>query len=175
MNSGKQLKPQDLLVLLKILTAYRDKAWRYSDLAKDLQMSQSEVHSAIKRAEMAKLYDPLTKRPIRANLSEYLISGVRYSYPVVPGKISIGIATAHSAPPLNKAIVSEKGDSYVWPSRRGKTKGLCIEPLYSAVPNACAKDEELYKLFALVDAIRVGRAREVELAKKLLHEKLGTL
>ena len=174
MKTGTQLKPQDLLVLLKIVTAYRDKPWRYSDLARDLKMSQSEVHSAIKRSEMAKLYDSLTRRPIRAHLSEYLISGVRYAYPAIPGKEAIGIPTAHSAPPLNKVIVADKGDIYVWPSRSGKVKGQSIEPLYSAVPSACAKDEELHKLFALVDALRVGRAREIDLAKKIIHEKLGT-
>lgn len=173
MKTGSHLKPQDILVLLKIWTTYKDKPWNYRNLAKDLQMSQSEVHSAIKRAELAKLFDPLTRRPIRAHLSEYLISGVRYGYPVVPGKESMGIPTAHSAPPLNKAIVAAKGDSFVWPSRSGKTKGFSIEPLYPAVPAACAKDDELHELFALVDALRVGRAREVDLAKKIIHEKLG--
>jgi hypothetical protein len=174
MKAGNQLKPQDVLVLIKILTAYKNDSWRYSDLAKDLGMSQSEVHSAIKRAELAKLYDPLTKRPIRSHLGEYLISGVRFAFPAIPGKEAVGIPTAHSAPPLNKTIVSEKGDVYVWPSRSGKIKGLSIEPLYRAVPNACAKDRELHIFFALVDALRVGRAREVDLAKKLLQEKLAT-
>jgi hypothetical protein len=162
------------LVLLKIWTAYRDKAWKYSILAKDLHMSQSEVHSAIKRAELAKLFDPLTRRPIRAHLSEFIISGIRYAYPTVPGKETIGIPTAHSAAPLNKAIVAAKGDSFVWPSKGGRARGLSIEPLYPAVPAACAKDEELHKLFALVDALRVGRAREVDLAKKIIQEKLGS-
>jgi len=175
MKTGNQLKPQDILVLLKILTAYRDRPWKYSDLAKDLRMSQSEVHSAIKRAELAKLYDSLTKRPIRANLSEYLISGLRYTFPAVPGKAVVGIPTAHSAPPLNKTFVSGKDDSYVWASRGGRTKGLSIEPLYSAVPAACVNDEELHKLFALIDALRVGRTREMDLAKKMIKEKLGTV
>ncbi len=173
MKPGNQLKPQDILVLLKILTAYKDKPWKYADLAKDLKMSQSEVHSAIKRAELAKLYDPLTKRPVRSNLGEYLISGLRFAYPAVPGEPTTGLATAHSAPPLNKAFVSAKGDNYVWAFRSGKTKGLSIEPLYPAVPAACSDDEELHKLFALIDALRVGRTREVDLAKKIIREKLG--
>jgi hypothetical protein len=137
-------------------------------------MSQSEIHSAIKRAEFCKLYDPLTKRPIRKNLSEFLLSGLRYVFPAIPGKLQTGIPTAHSALPLNKTIVSSKEDTYVWPSRLGRTKGVAVEPLYDAVPAACAKDPELYKYFALIDALRVGRAREVDLSKKLLTEMLGT-
>ena len=175
MKSGNQLKPQDVLVLLKLITTYKDKPWRYSDLAKDLHMSQSEVHSAIKRAQLCQLYDPLTKRPIRSNLNEFLVSGLKYAFFVEPGKLSVGVPTAHSAPPLNKAIVSNKDDQYVWPSRLGKTKGIAIEPLYPAVPNACVDDEELYNLLALVDALRIGRAREKELAKKIIGEKLGTI
>ena len=173
MKTGNQLKPQDILVLLKLITGYSDKAWRYSDLAVDLQMSQSEVHSAIHRAQLCKLYDPLTKRPIRSNLLEFLVSGIKYAFFAEPGKITVGIPTAHSAPPLNKAIVSGKDDNYVWPSRSGKVKGSAIEPLYPVVPLACVKDEELYKFMALIDALRVGRAREKDLAKKILGEKLG--
>lgn len=173
MKIGNSLKPQDLLVLLKIITTYEDKPWSYSGLAKDLGMSQSEVHSAIRRAEIARLYDSLTRRPIRRNLAEYLISGVRYAYPAVPGSDSTGMPTAHSAPPLDKVIVSTPETIFVWPSRSGKTKGRAINPLYIAVPKACAKDEELYQIFALVDALRIGKAREVELAKKILQDKLG--
>lgn len=173
MNAGNQLKPQDILVLLKLVTAYSDKAWRYSDLAKDLQMSQSEVHSAIKRAECCYLYDPLTKRPMRSNLYEFLVHGLKYVFFTAPGEITVGIPTAHSALPLNRTIVSNKNDQYVWQSRSGKTKGRAIEPLYPVVPSVCMKDEELYHLFALIDALRVGRAREKDLAKKLIGEKLG--
>lgn len=174
MKAGTQLKPQDILVLLKIITGYRKKPWRFSDLAKDLNMSQSEIHSAIKRAEGAKLFDPMTKRPIRANLGEFLMFGVRYAYPAFPGKQSVGMPTAHSAEPLKKTIVASEGDAYVWTFRAGKTKGASIEPLYPTVPAACAKDEELHKFFALIDALRVGRAREVALAKKIIEEKLVT-
>jgi hypothetical protein len=173
MKANGQLRPQDVLVLLKLITAYSEKAWRYSDLAKDLKMSQSEVHSAIKRAQSCGLYDPLTKRPVRKNLFEFLVYGLRYAFFTEPGKEAVGIATAHSAPPLNKAIVSEKEDQYVWPSRSGKVKGKSIQPLYPVVPSICDKDEELYKLLALADALRVGKVREKELAKKIIGEKLG--
>lgn len=175
MEVGHQLKPQDILVLLKILTTYKAKPWRYSELAKELHMSQSEVHSAIKRAEQAKLFDPLTRRPIRGHLIDYIVSGIRYAYPALPGKEVVGTPTAHSAPPLNQAIISEKRDIYVWPVRTGKSRGYSIQPLYRSVPVACAKDEDLYRLFTLIDALRVGRTREVDLSKKLITEIISTL
>jgi hypothetical protein len=149
--------------------------WGYASLAKALFMSLSEVHSAIKRAQFAELYDPLTKRPIRTNFSEFLLHGLRYAFPAQILKGTRGIPTAHAAPPLKGKIVSSDDDSYVWSSRLGKTKGKGIEPLYRSAPRAAAKDPALYELLALLDALRVGRSREKDLAKKILQERLASL
>ena len=46
-------------------------------------------------------------------------------------------------------------------------------PLYPSVPEAALKDEKLHELLALVDALRVGRAREKELAIRELKKRLG--
>ena len=48
------LKPQDVVVLLKVHLL--DGHWTYSELAKSLRMSSSEVHAALKRCEMSNLY-----------------------------------------------------------------------------------------------------------------------
>jgi hypothetical protein len=73
-----------------------------------------------------------------------------------------GLPTAHSAEPLKNEILSD--ETYVWPSAKGKVRGHGIEPLYRSVPEAALKDFKLYELLALVDALRVGKAREKELA-----------
>ena len=44
--------------------------------------------------------------------------------------------------------------------------GQAIEPLYSTLVQPCRADEYLYQLLALVDVMRVGKAREQELARK---------
>ena len=49
-----QLKPQDVLVLLK-LAIRNDDVWSYPRIAAELGMSASEVHAAVKRAVLAKL------------------------------------------------------------------------------------------------------------------------
>jgi len=105
------------------------------------------------------------------NVSEFLIHGIAYTFAIEPGKISRGIATAHSAPPLNKKIISEK-DIYVWPYLKGNLRGQSIEPLMKHVPEIVQHDKSLYEILALIDAIRVGRTREKEIAAKLLQEKL---
>ena len=44
-----ELKPQDLLVLLKV-AASPHRRWTYAALAVDLAMSTSQVHASVKRA-----------------------------------------------------------------------------------------------------------------------------
>ena len=58
------------------------------------------------------------------------------------------------------------------PLSEGKVRGYQFFPLFRTVPEAVALDNALYELLALVDAIRYGRARERELAVKLLTERL---
>lgn len=80
------------------------------------------------------------------------------------------MATAHSAPPLNETIKSE--EAYVWPYGKGNLRGQAIEPLHPNVPEACLKDQKFYEFMALCDVLRVGRAREKNLAIEELKNRL---
>ena len=122
------LRPQDILVLLKLLYWKKGATWTYSELSKDLKLSQSEVYAAVQRAELASLYDPMTRRPNRAALIEFLVHGIRYAFPARPGTKARGIPTAHSGPPLIKQIVSNGSDAYVWESSWEKSQGLPLSP-----------------------------------------------
>lgn len=171
MKAQAGMKPQDVLVLLKILTA-KDSAWRQLDLAHELGMSQSEVAMALERARNAKLIDSSKKKLSKSALVEFLVHGLKYIYPVEPGALVRGIPTAHSAPPLSKWIVSNAADTYVWPDGDGEIRGQAIEPLYPSVPKAARQDSGLHELLALVDAIRVGRVREQKLAIDELKKRV---
>jgi hypothetical protein len=39
-----------------------------------------------------------------------------------------------------------------------------VDPLYPSVPEAAILDEELHQLLAIADTLRMGRAREKEIA-----------
>ena len=101
---------------------------------------------------------------------KYMV-GLRFVYPEHPGALVRGVATAHSAPPLNKIIVSE--EPYVWPYGLGNVRGQAITPLHAKVPEAAMKDETFYILMALVDVLRVGRVREKELAIQELKQRIA--
>ena len=170
MKKPAGMRPQDVLVLLKMVTL-QDSPWRTTDIANELFLSQSEVSEALYRNQIAKLVDDAKRNVHRESLLEFLEHGVRYVFPQRPGAIVRGIPTAHSAPPLSRMIQS--GDSiYVWPYLEGSVRGETIEPLYPSVPRAARKDEKFYELVALVDALRIGKTREVKLAAAELRKRI---
>ncbi len=165
------LKPQDIVVILKLLVSGQKS---YSRLAGDLFMSPSEVHAAVKRAAAAGLIDGSSKQVKRAALAEFLIHGLKYSFPPVSGSITRGFPTSYAARPLVNMLSVADDLPPVWPSPEGPVRGYELKPLYSTVPKAIRKDDKLYELLALVDAIRSGRARERTLAARELNKRLNT-
>ncbi len=166
-----QLKPQDIVVLLKLLVLKED--WSYRSLAHELFMSTGEVHNAIDRAARAQLFDPELRRPRIQALEEFLVHGIKYAFPAERGSLTRGTPTAYAAPPLNEIITAAADEQPpVWPDPEGSARGYRLEPLYNSVPKAARQDKALYELLALVDAIRDGRARERKLAAEYLHKQL---
>ena len=163
------MKPQDVVVLLKII-ALNSESWQQIPLSESLKMSQSEVSQSVARSKYAGLLDGRGKNVMRLAFMDFLQYGLTYVFPQKPGPVVRGMPTAHSAAPLNATIVSN--ESYVWPWAKGKVRGQSIVPLYSSAPMAAIQDEKFYVLLALTDALRVGRAREKELAVKELKERI---
>ena len=163
------MKPQDIVILLKIV-ALDNENWQQKPLAEALGMSQSEVSQSVARSLYAGLLYGNGKQVMKSALLEFLQYGLTYAFPQKPGAVVRGIVTAHSAPPLNENI--ESTENYVWPYAKGDVRGHCIVPLYASVPHAVLQDPKLHELLALVDALRVGKARERILAIDELKKRL---
>ena len=163
------MRPHDIVVLLKI-AAKKNESWFMKDLSHELNISASEVSESINRSVIAGLIAPNKKKLNKLALLDFLEHGLRYVFPQQPGAIVRGVATAHSAPPLSFIIKSL--DYYVWPSGKGTLRGQSIQPLYPSVVEAVKEDENLYEYLALADAIRVGKAREKEIAIQELKKRL---
>jgi hypothetical protein len=172
-NKPPVLKPQDLFVVLK-MAANRDRRFTYSELAGELYMSASEVHAASLRAELSRLLAREDGRvvPVRSALQEFVVHGVKYAFPALSGAIVRGLATGVGAPPLKDLFSPGDGLPHVWPDVEGKDRGPSLQPLYSSVPAAARVDWRLYELLALIDALRVGAAREREAATSELLRRL---
>ena len=162
------MKPQDILVLAKIV-AMGKSPWLGQDLAAELCISKSEISESLNRSKYARLLDFSKQKVNPAAFFEFLAHGIRYVYPAIAKGRQKGFLTAFSASPLNKRIASQT--SIVWASESGTAFGESVEPLYPAVVQAIQKDKSLYELMSLIEAIRIGRAREVELAKNELEAR----
>lgn len=169
-----QLKPQDILVLLKLVAIGRQD-WVYNKLALELGMSPSEVHASIKRALGSGLALQRDKKiiPNVRNLEEFLCHGIRYVFVTECGGMTRGTPTAHAAPPLDTVFVPDGEPIPVWPDAEGSARGLSFSPLYKSAPIATKSDSALYELLVLVDAIRGGRARERNYAINELKKRLS--
>ena len=167
-----QLKPQDILIVLKILTKTQQSlTWSYSQLAGELFMSPSEVHAGVKRATESRLLDR-NKIPVRRALEEFLIHGLKYVFPVIYGGATRGIPTSYAGAPLKDLLAFSEPFIPVWPHPEGDVQGMELKPLFKSVPDAAMNDKCLYEYLVLVDAIREGRARERELAENELKKRL---
>ncbi|HXB45316.1 MAG TPA: hypothetical protein VNV85_14725 [Puia sp.] len=172
MRQHNGMRPQDIVVLLKII-ALDNKPWQNKDLSWSLHISSSEISECLNRNYIAGLIESQKKKVSRQSLMEFLEHGLHYVFPVVPGPLTNGIPTAHSHPFMSEYFKSD--EYYVWPDFEGRTRGSAIQPLYKELAKSVKNDDMLYKLLALIDVIRVGRARELkvavsELKKIILHE-----
>ena len=154
-------KSLDIVVLLKLLLDGAGKP--YAQLSRELGMSASEIHAAVRRCAEAGLVDPDSRKPLRRAVEEYLLHGVRYAFPGIRGPLARGVPTAYAAPPLAGQIIQDDLPP-VWPDPQGTTKGYALEPLYNSVPRAAKSNPKFYELLALVDTLRAGRAQERKLA-----------
>ncbi|MGQ0799657.1 MAG: MarR family transcriptional regulator [Pseudomarimonas sp.] len=169
-----ELKPQDLLVLLKV-AAHRELRWTYVGLGEALSMSASEVHASVRRAVTSGLAISRGRgdwSPVRPALLEFAAHGVRYVWPATAGPMKRGVPTSFGALPLSEKISAVPGEAPVWAHPQGSAKGPALSPIYRTAPQAALADPALHRMLALVDALRTGRARERTLAASLLKQEM---
>ncbi len=174
-NAHRQwvLKPQDLVVALKLYVVGAD-VQSYAHLGRALHLSQFEAHAAVQRLIAARLVTRIDNRtrPVVASLKNFFVNGAVYAYPAVRGEVTIGLPTAQAAAPLKDLVIGPAELPPVWPDPEGEVRGQSLLPLYPGAPRAARADSKLYALLALFDALRVGQARERNLAARLIDERL---
>lgn len=168
------LRPQDILLLLRLSLLDPGERLKLQELAVELGLSVSAVHTSIGRCKKSALIVP-TRWGDMANrraVGEMILHGVKYFFPAERGGVTRGIPTAHAAPPLAELIVADSLPP-VWPHPHGSVRGEGFEALCPSAPDAALRNPDLYELLALVDALRGGAARESQLAGAALKKRFG--
>ena len=168
-----QLKPQDVVVAIKF-SINKHKKMPFSKLAMELGLSVSEVHGAYKRAQTSSLINSENSWPTanRASLYEFLIHGLKYVFPASTGTATRGMLTGLAAASIKSKFPAADRAPFVWPDANGTDQGTSLLPLYSGIPTAARFDAELYEILALVDILRIGAAREREIAEVELAKRI---
>lgn len=165
------MRPLDVVILLKKITP-EGRTMNGKQLAESLGISASEVSVAMERNRIAQLVDSTKTKVNTLALKDFLVSGIKYVFPVQPGNLVRGVPTASSAYPMREAV-SSNGEVFVWKDPSGTVRGQSIIPLYINAPYAAMRDESFYALLAIVDSLRIGRARERQLAITELDKYLN--
>lgn len=141
----------------------------FAELGSLVGISGSQAFESVKRLTNAKLLN--SERSIRYYNLFQAISAVGFYFPAEPGKLVRGVPTGYAGPPLNSVIVQSSEPPPVWIDPAGSVRGLSVEPLYKTVPFAIQTDDLLYEYLCLIDALRIGRAREINFAKDELKRR----
>jgi hypothetical protein len=151
--------------------AAKPREWTFRSLGTELELDPAALHRSVSRLKRARLIDE-RRAPIRANVEEFLVHALRYLAPAEPGPLGRGVPTAWGAPPLAELLAEDGEPAPVWPDPMGASRGPIVEPFAEGVPRLAERDREMAEWFALLDAIRIGRARERQLAAELLSERI---
>ena len=142
----------------------------FSELGTSLSISASQAYSAAQRAKEAALLRP--DYSVRTTALLETLLAVNHYLPAKRGGLARGIPTAHAALPLSQLIQPDDEPVPVWPHAAGNVRGLICEPIYKTAPRAALEDPILYEYLALVDALRIGRAREINISRTELQRRL---
>jgi len=181
----EMLKPQDILVTLKLLVVNDVVSEHsFSSIAEALAMSASETHAAVKRATRCHLLSPIARSGSRrgglpqvatSHLLRFVENGLPYVFPAKTGPIARGMVTGIGAEPLRDELVVGRDELIpVWPIDIGPglVRGISLEPIYRSCPQAARNDPRLHRLLSLVDAIRDKGIRQQQLAYRLFEREV---
>lgn len=164
------LRPSDIASLLYLRLHPADP---YSAMAERLGISKSTAHDSVRRL----VHNRLAHESKRATALvadgpalDFLTFGVPYAFvpDVVPD--ARGVMTGLRALDLSSAGGAfSSALAIVWPSKLGDARGMGVAPLVPAAPDLPYRDPPLYRMLAIVDALRLGDAREREVARDSLR------
>lgn len=171
MTKQDTLRPVDLAVALALAIRSDAPAATFSQLAHTLGVSSSTTFGAVKRLQSSGLVRPGTREPNIRELRNFIVHGAKHAFPPVLGRDVRGVPTAHAGPVLKELFDTTK--PVVWPDAQGSIRGTGLTPLYPKAIKLPSRDPELYAALTLVDAVRVGQARERTAALAALDKALG--
>ena len=164
------IRGQDILVLAA-LAGQQEPPATLKALAAETHLPVSVVHRSVRALQDAQLIDG-SRRVQPAQVDEFCAHALRYVFPARMSGEGRGVPTAWSAAPLREELAPSESAPLVWSHPLGEMRGIELEPLHPAIPEAARQNPELAERLALFDALRLGDARVRALARNELRARL---
>lgn len=170
MRKGRALKPQDIVILGKLVT---DEVWpTQNEIGGMLQLSQAEVSHALKTLEQVGLINIKMKKTNKLAISEFVIHAIKFFYPVEKKGMGRGILIGPSSN-LFRGKVDSDEYNYVWPDSKGTEKGVIVIPLIENLAKLVFENKKLFLFLNIVEICRgLGGVRHIQEAQKMLKDIL---
>lgn len=169
------LRPSDIASLLYLRIHPADS---YGAMAERLGISKSTAHGGVQRLvrnRLAHASDRAMATVADGPTLDFLSFGVPYAFAPDTVPDARGVLTGLRALDGDHASAMSGALPIVWPSRLGDARGVGVAPLVPAAPDLPHREPQLYRLLAIVDALRIGDAREREVARQLLRDEFKRL
>lgn len=158
MKKQDTLRPTDLAVVISLAVTPHGSGTTFGTLGEVLGISASTAFASVQRLQRAGLLRPGTREPNRHALRNFLAHGVRHAFPPVLGRETRGVPTAHTGPELSAQF--DSAQPIVWPDPAASVRGTALVPLLPQATGLPGHAPVIYNALTLVDALRVGQARE---------------
>ncbi len=148
----------------------QDRDLRHTDLLRHLDLPASSITLSLSRLRHA---DVIRRDRVQRVALAQLLPVLRWLVPIKrsdkPDRI--GIVTGYASPGFHGWIRARH--PWVWELAGGESVGWGINPMHERLPAALAGQPDLHQVFAYVDAMRGGRARETHIAMTALRTALA--
>jgi hypothetical protein len=162
------LRPSDLVVACQLAL---QPAAQFIHIAESTGISAGECHNAVRRLRLSHLLLADDRRPAVELLCQFLVDGAPFAFPPVLGQTTIGVPTAYSSPAFEGIV--ESPDKTVWADADGPVRGQSLIPLFPHAAALPGRNQPLYELLGIIDALRVGTTRVRKIAAGLLSDRLS--
>ena len=170
MKKQDTIRPIDFVVALTLAVRPESADATYAQLGHMLGVSSSTTFASVSRLQRSGMLRPGTHEPNLRELRGFVEFGVKHVFPAAFGPQTRGVPTAYSGPVLKDRFDST--NAIVWPDTQGAVRGTALKPLYPQAPGLANRELKIYHALTLVDAVRVGRARERKAALEALDEAI---
>jgi hypothetical protein len=154
------LLPEDIAVVLAL--AEQDRHWSLVLPHLRALISTEKLDEALRRLAAARLCHPRLEIVVLPALARAL-QGVPFLFPAQLGALSRGVPTAWCEPSVQaelRLFLGSTEQRVVWSDADGEGEGRALEPLAPWVPSLAREDPGFSRRMALLEILRVGRARE---------------